>query len=554
MAKNRKSPLSEAEMHAEAERLMRGDSDSGEDNMDIDEPFEESSSSFHPSSSEEECGSSSDENHNEDMNIDDDEDEQWTDTDIQPILHSFLGQEGLKINIPENSKPLDFFLLVFDNLLIEKVRDWTNARATSLMNQSNLRRHSNMKKWSMLTSEELKKFFGLCIMMGNIQMPSIKLYWSRHFLYEHPLFGKVMSRTRFESILRCLCFYGEADNTSHRLHKIDQVLSHILHNIENIYSPGENLSLDEALVLWRGRLCFRQYIPNKTAKYGIKLYELCTPDGFILNAIVYTGKGTVTNEQGHAASVVNELAINYLGKGHTIYMDNYYNSVDLTKFLYKQKTHVVGTLRKNRKKNPTSVVGKNLKKGETIFQRSGSVLVQKWKDKREVLVISSRHKAVMEKTINKRGIIKMKPSAIADYNRHMSGIDRGDQMLAYYSTPRKSVRWYLKLFFHLFDMSLWNSCWLYNKVHKNKKTYLQFRGEIAEVLLANVGNATILRPSTNSLSQHFPVKLEKRRRCRVCSTKKKRSVTWYACEICKESGELIGLCVENCFKEYHVNK
>lgn len=118
-------------------------------------------------------------------------------------------------------------------------------------------------------------------------MPSIKLYWSRHFLYQNPLFGKVMSRTCFENIFRCLWFY--AYPTSHRLHKIDQVLNHILSNIGNIYSPGENLSLDEALLLWRGRLGFRQYIPNKTAKYGIKLYELCTPDGFILNA--YTGKG-----------------------------------------------------------------------------------------------------------------------------------------------------------------------------------------------------------------------------------------------------------------------
>lgn len=552
MAQQRNKPLSEAEMQAEAERLMNGDWGSDEDNVEVDEPFEDSGSSFHPSSSEEDCVSTSDENNNEEMNTDDDD--QWTDTDTQPILHTFSGQEGLKMIIPENSEPPDYFSFIFDNALIEKIRDWTNARANSLMNETNLKRHSNMKKWTMLTTEELKKFFGLCIMMGNIQMPSIKLYWSRHFLYEHPLFGKVMSRTRFENILRCLCFYGEADPTSHRLHKIDQVLSHILQNIENIYSPGENLSLDEALVLWRGRLCFRQYIPNKRAKYGMKLYEVCTPDGFLLNAIVYTGKGTVSNEHSHAASVVNEVAKNYLGKGHTIYMDNYYNSVALAKSLYKQKTHIVGTLRKNRKRNPKSVVTKKLKKGETIFRRSGSVLVQKWKDKREVLVISSRHKATMEETTNKRGIKKMKPSAIADYNRHMSGIDRGDQMLAYYSTPRKSVRWYLKLFFHVFDISLWNSCWLYNRVHNNKKSYLQFRDDIAEALLQYVGNSSNSRPSTNSLSQHFPIKLQKRIRCRVCSAKKKRSATSYACEICKDSGEYFGLCIDNCFKEYHVNK
>lgn len=27
----------------------------------------------------------------------------------------------------------------------------------------------------------------------------------------------------------------------------------------------------------------------------------------------------------------------------------------------------------------------------------------------------------------------------------MSGIDRADQMLSYYTTPRKAIRWYLKI-------------------------------------------------------------------------------------------------------------
>lgn len=61
----------------------------------------------------------------------------------------------------------------------------------------------------------------------------------------------------------------------------------------------------------------------------------------------------------------------------------------------------------------------------------------------------------------------------------MSGIDRYDQLVSYYSTPRKYVRLYLKIFFHLFDVSIWNACWLYNKGHEMNKTYLQFREDIA---------------------------------------------------------------------------
>lgn len=42
-------------------------------------------------------------------------------------------------------------------------------------------------------------------------------------------------------------------------------------------------------------------------------------------------------------------------------MDNYYNSVELSNLLYKQKTHTTGTLRSNRKKNPKSIIRKTLK-------------------------------------------------------------------------------------------------------------------------------------------------------------------------------------------------
>lgn len=36
----------------------------------------------------------------------------------------------------------------------------------------------------------------------------------------------------------------------------------------------------------------------------------------------------------------------------------------------------------------------------------------------------------------------------------MSGIDRADQMIGYYSTQKKCLRWYIKVFFHLMDIFL----------------------------------------------------------------------------------------------------
>ena len=56
----------------------------------------------------------------------------------------------------------------------------------------------------------------------------------------------------------------------------------------------------------------------------------------------------------------------------------------------------------------------------------------KWKDKRDVLVISNEHKDEMVDVANRRRQISSKPLAVARYNQFMSGIDRKNQMLAYY--------------------------------------------------------------------------------------------------------------------------
>lgn len=555
--------LKEDELQAEADAIMN--ESSGEETPE--EPFQDSGSSYHPSSesdSSDENGVVRDEEHEYlDVSISNENDlynppvnerlattedvSCWTEVNEEPKIYDFTGIEGIKVNIPADIPAFKIFGLLFDDTLIGKICDWANLRAMEIVGNV-LPKHSTMNRWKPLSSEEFRRFIGLCILMGQIKMPSIKCYWNTQPLYAHPVFGRTMSRNRFEQILRCLCFYKREDEKTSRLHKIEQVVEHVRGNIQKVYYPGKDISLDEALLLWRGRLIFRQYIPNKSAKYGIKLYELCTPDGYILDCLVYTGKGTVDGDAGHAHSVVTKLCEPYLDKGHTLYMDNYYNSVKLAEFLHERKTHVVGTLRNNRKGNPKKVISCKLRKGEMTFQRKGNVMVLKWKDKREVLLISTLHKLDVEEAVNKRGKKKMKPTVVIDYNKNMSGVDRSDQMLSYYTTPRKTVRWYLKVFFHFVDICLWNATHLYNQLNRKKLSFIQFRELIVIEFLQQAQENVKITPG----KQHYPKKQDKRKRCRVCSATKKRTQTFFVCEICKDKdGHMIGLCVDNCFQEYH---
>ncbi|KAJ8955084.1 hypothetical protein NQ314_006965 [Rhamnusium bicolor] len=70
---------------------------------------------------------------------------------------------------------------------------------------------------------------------------------------------------------------------------------------------------------------------------------------------------------------------NYLGKGHTVYLDNFYISVPLAEALFREKTGCVGTLRQNRRGNSKEVVKKKLKEGEVVWKKKGPVLVTNWR-------------------------------------------------------------------------------------------------------------------------------------------------------------------------------
>ena len=200
--------------------------------------------------------------------------------------------------------------------------------------------------------------------------------------------------------------------------------------MKRIYCPSKNLSLDESMPLWRRRLIFHQYIKNKKHKYGVKFYELRKSSGLVLRSFIYSGLPYPDiHDLGQTGAVVLKLMEDFLGKGYTVFADNYYNSVKLTNFMSKKQTYICGTLRSDRKGNPKEVVSKKLKKGEVEWKRRETVVVSKWKDKRDVLTISNKHKLELVPVKNERGEVRMKLNIVKDYNNRMSGIDRSDQML-----------------------------------------------------------------------------------------------------------------------------
>ncbi|CAH1995996.1 unnamed protein product [Acanthoscelides obtectus] len=180
-----------------------------------------------------------------------------------------------------------------------------------------------------------------------------------------------------------------------------------------------------------------------------------------------------------------------LNEGRTLYIDNFYTSVQLCKALLNCKTYVCGTVRQNRKGNPPTVCKKKLRKGEVFGQQNqNGIRVMKWLDKRPVLMISTcpSHQAELKATGKKtrKGEDTFKPQAVIDYNNAKKGVDISDQMSSYYTCIRKSIKWYKKVFFEiLLGTCMVNSWVIYNYYGRNAKklSMLQFREQVARGLL-----------------------------------------------------------------------
>ena len=208
-------------------------------------------------------------------------------------------------------------------------------------------------------------------------------------------------------------------------------------------------------MLFKGRLSFKQYISSKRARFGTKLYQLCTSNGILLDFLVYHGNlapGLTIMEDG---SLITEripvtLMQNYLQKGHRLFIDNYYTSMSLATYFFENGTHITGTIRDTRTYFPVELKTIKLQKGEEAFyQHNGLVVVNRaMKDRaagkpKEVYVLSTAHAPAMghtnkgDKDVN----IIQKPTCINAYNHSVGGVDLMDQQFDGIDILRKSYKW-----------------------------------------------------------------------------------------------------------------
>ena len=137
----------------------------------------------------------------------------------------------------------------------------------------------------------MKAFVGIIINMGLTKLSDIKDYWSTHITLNLPFFRSVFSRDRFLQIYWML-HVGDIPSTTKRS-KIQPFLDLLLPLFQIYLTPAREVSIDESMIAFQGRVGCRQYIRGKPHPWGIKAYVLSeSKSGYMYNMVIYYGKET----------------------------------------------------------------------------------------------------------------------------------------------------------------------------------------------------------------------------------------------------------------------
>lgn len=496
----------------------------------------------------------------------------WTDNTPQDTVDPlvFTGNSGSSAPL-QSEEPLEFFEQFVTTQFVSDCVTETNRYASQMSSSAELSPFSRMRNWAETTVFELFLYFGLLVLMGIDRRPKFSMYWSREFLVNTPAFSALMSRDRFLLIRRFLHFVdnsGYQRGVSGKLFKIKPVLEYFQSKFQSLFHPGKFFAVDESLLLWKGRLSWKQYIPKKRSRFGIKSFELCDcSTSYLWNFIIYSGRETdldADNVHSQGTKVVMKLANDLLGVGRCCVTDNFYSSPELFGLLQDGNTDAFGTCRTNRKGMSSVLSHAKLKKGDVVTKRKGRFLAVRWKDKRDVCMLSTYHQGIMADSgkKDKEGNSIQKPDVVLEYNNVMGAVDKVDQMLEPYAVQRKGLKWYLKLFEHLLDVAVFNSFVLYKQCNVNSKlAFLDYKMLLVDNIVTKYyfgGTASArglladcpLRLTGRHFPSHIPAsgkKSQPTRKCKVCSSAKMRHETRYMCLDCGS----VPLCVDPCFRLYH---
>ena len=182
--------------------------------------------------------------------------------------------------------------------MVQIITRWTNQKIIQVREKFNSRQGFAYDT----TESELRAFIGVLLFLGATKSSkeALSSIWAEDGTGK-PLCIAAMSQKRFTFISYCLRFDDsqsrEERKKNDKLAPIRQIFDMFVTACHSNYAPGPDCTVDESLLSFRERCGFKQYIPNKPSKYGIKLFVLADNDtSYSVKSIAYTGAGTFVDQ------------------------------------------------------------------------------------------------------------------------------------------------------------------------------------------------------------------------------------------------------------------
>ena len=489
-------------------------------------------------------------------------------TNIQP----FQEDVGPTHTLPENASVLDYFFLFIPLHFFYTLARETNRYARQKQEQAG----RLDKLWYETTADEMRAFVSILIIMGINGRPQLWMYWSTDDIYSNPWVSATMSRNRFMKLnqyfhLRDTSAAPGRDEPGYDpLFKLRTFIDMLLPLFRDNFNLGRDLSVDEAMIGFKGRLFFKQYLPMKPIKWGVKMWMLCDSEtGYCKSFDIYTGKsGRRDRTIPLGFEVVDLLVSPYYNRRHHVYFDRFFTSVGLMAHLALNGTYASATVKSNRVGLPPQVINAELEKGQIKQMKRGMIMATAYKDNKRLYLLSTNAQPGMVTRADGKEI----PAVVSGYNKYMGGVDKSDQHRSYYAVGHKTIKWWRCIFQSLLNLAIIQAWVIWSKSPHNpprKKTFdhLQFRGNICHELRNGFTSRKVRagrkRTAENpapvpkaKVDDHVSVRIETRRReCRHCiNTKhtkpnsKRYPESQFECNKCK-----VALCVNKraCFFLYH---
>ena len=125
--------------------------------------------------------------------------------------------------------------------------------------------------WCGCNLTDMAHYLGLVIFFGLLPAADVRNYWRRNYFMATPSVPALMACDRFLALDRYFhAFNRRAIPWGHedRLMLVQPVMDYLRRRCSEVVIPTKNLSLDEGMMPYKGRLSIKVYNPKKPKKYG----------------------------------------------------------------------------------------------------------------------------------------------------------------------------------------------------------------------------------------------------------------------------------------------